>query len=46
MGTPESRIIEGLVDSSVGEPSPLVGISGGLSGKIRVALFDDAVIVK
>ncbi len=46
MGTPESGTIEGLVDFSAGEPSPLVGISGGLLGKLGEAMFDDTVIVK
>jgi len=46
MGAAESGTIEGLVDSSAGESSPLVGISGGLLGKIGEAMFDDTVIVK
>ncbi len=45
MGPPESGTIEGLVDSSAEESSPLVGISGGLLGKIGEAMFDDTVIV-
>ena len=46
MGPPESGAKEALVDPSAGEPSPLVGISGGLLGKIGEAMFDDTVIVK
>ncbi len=46
MGPPESGTIEGLVDSSAGEPSPLVGISEGLLGMIGEAIFDDTAIVK
>ena len=46
MGPPKSGTIEGLVDSSAGESSPLVGISEGLLGKIGEATLGDTVIVK
>ncbi len=46
MGPPESGTIEGLVDSSAGESSPLVGISEGLLRKTGEAMYDDTVIVK
>ncbi len=45
MGPPESDAIEGLV-ASVGVSSPLVGISGGLSGMIGGGIFADTVIVR
>ena len=45
VGPPESGTIEGLVDSSAGESSPLVGNFWGLLGKIGEAMFDDTVIV-
>ncbi len=41
MGPLESETIEGFVVSSMGVSSPLVGISGGLLGKIG-----DTVIAK
>ncbi|SRR6266702_567576 len=46
MGPSESGTIEGLVASSVGVLSPLVGISGGLSGMIGGGMFVGTVIVK
>ncbi len=46
MGLPESGTIEGLVASSAGVSSPLVGISGGLLGMIGEGTFADTVIVK
>ncbi len=46
MDPPESGTIEGLVASSAGVPSPLVGISGGLSGMIGGGMIVDTVIVK
>ncbi len=46
MGPPESGTIEGSVVSSTGVSSPLVGISGGLLGKIGEDMFTDTVIVK
>ncbi len=46
MGTPEFGAIEGLVASSAGVSSPLVGISGGLMGTIGGGMFADTVIVK
>ncbi len=46
MGPPEYGAIEGLVASSAGVSSPLVGISGGLLGTIGDGVFADTVIVK
>ncbi len=46
MGPQESGTIEGLVDSSAGESSPLIGLSEGLLGKIGETMVDDTVIVK
>ncbi len=46
MGPPESGVIEGLVVSSAGVSSRLVGISGGLLGMIGGDMFADTVIVK
>jgi|SRR6266702_6540085 len=46
MGPPESGAIEGLVASSAGVSSPLVGISWGLLGTIGGGMFVDTVIVK
>ncbi len=46
MGPPESGTLKGLVASSAGVLSPLVGISGGLLGIIVRGMFADTVIVK
>jgi len=46
MGPPESGTIEGLVDSSAGESSPLIGVSEGLLRKIGEAMPDDTEIVR
>ncbi len=45
MGPPEPGTVEGLVVSSAGVSSPLVGISGGLSGNVGDGMFVDTVIV-
>ncbi len=46
MSPPESGTIEGLVDSSAGESSSLVGTSGRLLEIIGGGIFADTVIVK
>ena len=46
MGPPVSGTIEGLTVCPARVSSPLVSISGGLSGKIGGGMFAHTVIVK